>query len=71
MKIWRLTIDDTHQGTCYWWAGSKKKVEAQLREERKNECVPMQSWRIDPLIIPNKKEELIRWLNTHFTRNNG
>lgn len=72
MKLYRLTWSDAWEGSCLAWVGSKaaaKKRRWEIAGEL-DRNVPT-SIDIERVEVPTSKEDLLEWLNTNLTRNNG
>ena len=66
MKAYRITIMSLHEGTCYVWASSLRKVKQRAREQfealEEDDAIVGEAERLD--ISPD-------WLHRNFNRDNG
>jgi hypothetical protein len=67
--VWRVDWRDNELGRLIWWeptkAGAASYADA-LRDDKDVESVSVR-----PMRVPTVKKQLIEWLNTHVTVDNG
>ncbi len=75
MKLYRITIVDPHEGTCYVWAHTRTLVKERAREIVRNMATDTKVTpaMVEEIRIGNSSEALAEWLNRPYgwTRDNG
>jgi hypothetical protein len=73
MRVHRVTVYDPDEGICYVWGTSKRaalQAARKLRDELGIDRPPRGEDDYD-LIVIEDRADLVRWLSTHFTHDNG
>jgi hypothetical protein len=61
MKVWCVGVRDPHEGWVLSWHPTEALARAQAGPDGM----------VTEYVIPDTKTGLLRWLNVHFTRDNG
>lgn len=74
MKLYRVTYIHPHEGTCYEWHPTAAAAKAALKSlKAENEGHDFE-WRVESENVPVgllHRDEMVKWLNRRFTRDNG
>jgi len=72
MRIWKAFHETASEGCILVWCASKRDAKQLLAMARKSsEPDEFEPSGFEPVDIPTKKQDLIRWLNIQFNRDNG
>jgi hypothetical protein len=69
MKLYRVTWNDAHEGTCYEWAKTAAAAEKIRKAVFDSYGVTVVD--VFPIDVPTHKDKLVKWLKMYLIRANG
>jgi hypothetical protein len=71
MRLYQLAVSRADTGTSLSWHSSKEAASKALTQIVKEEGIDRDAGLILPTEITPTREGLLKWLNVHFTTDNG
>ncbi len=70
MNLYKIHTHDPDEGEVFVWAGTQFDARQAVKQMR-NDFPRAEKAEVDEVNFPTDKPSLLRWLNEHFTRDNG
>ena len=72
MKVYKATLYNVDMGAMLQWFSNKREADKAVREHvAQLDSDPVGPCDVQTVEIATDRAGLLRWLNTHFTTNNG